>query len=107
MAIAIQGGKLVAVSTPDYPNSPPSQYAHSQLIAQALAAGSANIQGVSGATYTSLAFTRSLESALSQVPATSQPQSLNTTQSSQAALIATTATPTVASAPHRRSLEDN
>jgi hypothetical protein len=79
VAITMQGGKLIAIDTPKYPDSPPSQYARSRLIAQALAAGSANIQGVSGATYTSLAFTRSLESALTQVK--SAPQSMNSAPS--------------------------
>ena len=64
VSIDVQGGKLIGVQTPDIPNSPPSQYAQPILIQQALRAGSANIQGVSGATYTSLAFERSLESAL-------------------------------------------
>lgn len=64
VSIDVQGGKLIAVQTPDIPDSPPSQYAQPILIQQALRAGSANIQGVSGATYTSLAFERSLESAL-------------------------------------------
>jgi hypothetical protein len=51
---------------PQIPNSPPSVYAEPYLVQQALALGTANIQGVSGATYTSLAFKSSLESALSQ-----------------------------------------
>lgn len=66
VAIDVQSGKLTGVRTPDIPDSPPSQYAQPILIEQALRAGSANIQGVSGATYTSLAFERSLESALVQ-----------------------------------------
>ena len=44
---------IKAVQTPD---SPPSYYAVPQLIQQALAAQSNNIDGVSGATYTSNAF---------------------------------------------------
>ena len=64
VSIDVLNGKLVGVQTPDIPDSPPSQYAQPLLIQQALQAGSANIQGVSGATYTSLAFERSLESAL-------------------------------------------
>lgn len=65
-AIQVKDGKLIAVTMPKVPNSPPSIYAEPYLIDQALKAGSANIQGVSGATYTSLAFKSSLESALAQ-----------------------------------------
>jgi len=67
VSVVVQNGKLVSVDTPDFPDSPPSQYARPILIRQAIAAGSANIQGVSGATYSSLAFKRSLESALASV----------------------------------------
>jgi uncharacterized protein with FMN-binding domain len=42
-------------------------YAVPQLVQEAIAAGSANIQGVSGATFTSEAFTQSLSSALSKL----------------------------------------
>ncbi|HUO75848.1 MAG TPA: FMN-binding protein [Candidatus Paceibacterota bacterium] len=66
VAIDVQGGKIVDIRTPDIPNDSPSRYAQPLLIEQALRAGSANIQGVSGATYTSLAFEHSLESALVQ-----------------------------------------
>ena len=63
-AIKVKDGKVVAVTMPQLPDSPPSLYAQPYLIDQALKAGSANIQGVSGATYTSLAFKASLESAI-------------------------------------------
>ncbi len=66
VSVTTDGGKIVAVDTPDIPNSPPSRYAQPILIQQALQAGSANIQGVSGATYTSLAFQKSLENAIAQ-----------------------------------------
>jgi len=59
-------GKITAVAMPQVPNSPPSIQAKSYLISQALAAGSANIQGVSGATYVSIAFKSSLESAITK-----------------------------------------
>lgn len=65
-AIEVKGGKIVAVTMPKVPNSPPSIYAEPYLIDQALKAGSANIQGVSGATYTSIAFKSSLESAIAK-----------------------------------------
>lgn len=68
-AIKIKGGKIVAVTMPQVPNSPPSQYAAPILIDQALKAGSANIQGVSGATYTTNAFKTSLENAIAQAKA--------------------------------------
>ncbi len=66
VSITVSNKKIVDVTTPTYPDSPPSVYAQSELISQALAANSANIQGVSGATYTSLAFAKSLESAISK-----------------------------------------
>lgn len=66
VSITVSNKKIVEVSTPTYPDSPPSIYAQSELVAQALAANSSSIQGVSGATYTSLAFSRSLESAISK-----------------------------------------
>lgn len=65
-SIVVKNGKLVAVTMPTVPNSPPSQYAEAFLIDQAIKAGGANIQGVSGATYTSLAFKSSLESAIAK-----------------------------------------
>lgn len=65
-SITVKGGKIVAVAMPSVPNSPPSVYAEPYLINQALTAGDANIQGVSGATYTSLAFKSSLESAIAK-----------------------------------------
>jgi len=67
VSIEVQNKKIVAVSTPEMAYSPPSQYAAPILIAQALKAGSADIQGVSGATYTSIAFQKSLESAISKI----------------------------------------
>ncbi|MBI3634086.1 MAG: FMN-binding protein [Candidatus Yonathbacteria bacterium] len=63
-AIEVKGGKIIAVTMPKVPNSPPSIYAQPYLVNQALKAGNANIQGVSGATYTSIAFKSSLESAI-------------------------------------------
>lgn len=65
-AIQVKDGKVVAVTMPKVPNSPPSIYAEPYLVDQALKSGGANIQGVSGATYTSLAFKSSLESAIAQ-----------------------------------------
>ena len=62
--IQVQNGKIIGVSMPNVPDSSPSLYAQPILIEQALAAGSSNIQGVSGATYTSLAFQKSLENAI-------------------------------------------
>lgn len=71
VSITIQNGKIVSVDTPSYPSSPPSVGARDSLLAQAISANSANIQGVSGATITSIAFQQSLESALSQAGGTS------------------------------------
>lgn len=71
-AIKVKDGRVVAVTMPQVPNSPPSVYAEPFLVQQALALGTANIQGVSGATYTSLAFKSSLESALAQAKSQGQ-----------------------------------
>ncbi len=68
-SVTFVNGKITAVSMPQVPNSPPSVQAKPYLIAQALAAGSANIQGVSGATYASIAFKSSLENAIAQASA--------------------------------------
>ncbi len=65
-AITVKDGKIIAATMPSIPDSPPSVYAVPYLIDQAVKAGSANIQGVSGATYTSIAFKTSLESAISK-----------------------------------------
>ncbi|MBI5401080.1 MAG: FMN-binding protein [Candidatus Yonathbacteria bacterium] len=67
--ITVTNGTITAVTMPHVPNSPPSIYAEPYLISQALTSGSANIQGVSGATYTSLAFKSSLENAIAQANA--------------------------------------
>lgn len=71
-SVTVKDGKVIAATMPTVPNSPPSQYAEPYLVQQALSTGSANIQGVSGATYTSLAFKSSLESALAQAKAQGQ-----------------------------------
>lgn len=72
VAINVSNGKIISVETPDYPDSDPSIYARPYLIDQTLSAGSANIQGVSGATYTSIAFQHSLESAIASAGANLQ-----------------------------------
>lgn len=66
VSITTKNGKIENVVTPIYPSSPPSIDAHDTLISQAIQAGSANIQGVSGATVTSIAFQNSLENAIVQ-----------------------------------------
>lgn len=83
-SITVVGGKITAVSMPQTPDSPPSIYAKPYLLQQALAAGSANIQGVSGATYTSLAFKSSLESAIAQASTQGQAITPNTGTSATA-----------------------
>ncbi len=67
----ISGGKLTSVTFLQYPNdNPTSQYINSQampyLQQEALAAQSANVNGVSGASATSPAFIASLTDALNQ-----------------------------------------
>ena len=65
-SITVKDGKIIGAAMPSIPDSPPSIYAVPILIDQAVKASSANIQGVSGATYTSIAFKTSLESAISK-----------------------------------------
>lgn len=68
--IEISGGKIsdiVAVQLPTHGRSGRiSQYAEPQLHDEALTAQSASIDGVSGATYTSIAYAQSLQAALDQ-----------------------------------------
>lgn len=71
VAVTISGGKITSVALPIYPNSPghTSQVAASalpQLEQEAIAAQSANVNIVSGATQDSMAFQQSLASALAQ-----------------------------------------
>lgn len=92
-SIQVNGGQIVAVTMPKVPNSPPSKYAQSYLIEQAMTAGSANIQGVSGATYTSLAFKQSLESAI--IAAQAKLGTLSPSSASSPAVPGTTVAPSV------------
>jgi uncharacterized protein with FMN-binding domain len=67
--IAVKAGKLSAVTAVEYPTGTPRDYqintfAIPQLNAEALAAGSAKIDTVSGATYTSGGYVGSLQNAL-------------------------------------------
>lgn len=68
-SVTFTNGKVTAVDMPQVPNSPPSVEAKPFLISQALSSGGANIQGVSGATYASIAFKSSLESAIAKASA--------------------------------------
>ena len=74
--VQVKNGEIVAITMPQVPDSPPSIYAEPFLIDQAMKAGSANIQGVSGATYTSIAFKSSLESALSRARVDLSPKAI-------------------------------
>lgn len=70
----ISGGKLSSVQFLQYPNdNPTSQSINSQAIPylqqEAIQAQSANVDAISGATYTSEAFTQSLSQALSSAKA--------------------------------------
>ena len=105
-SISVANGKITGVTMPQVPDSPPSQYAQSYLVAQALAAGSANIQGVSGATYTSIAFKSSLESAIALANSTATTNGESSVASSPSA-ITPVATPTsVPRRYHRDSWDD-
>ncbi|HEX4288914.1 MAG TPA: FMN-binding protein [Trebonia sp.] len=67
--VTVTAGKLTAVSAVEYPTETPRDYqinafAIPQLNAEAMAAGSAKIDTVSGATYTSGGYVGSLQNAL-------------------------------------------
>ena len=67
--ITVAGGKVTAATAVEYPLGTPrdqqiNSYAIPQLNAEAVAAGSAHIDAVSGATYTSQGYIGSLQSAL-------------------------------------------
>jgi len=71
IAATIDNGQLTSVQLLQLPSGDPhsasiSQYSGPMLVEQALAAQSANVDGVSGATYTSDGFRRSLQSALTE-----------------------------------------
>lgn len=77
-SITVANGKITGVTMPQVPNSPPSIEAEPILISQALSAGNANIQGVSGATVVSNAFRSSLESAIAKANAQAVTQGAST-----------------------------
>ena len=67
--VTVKAGKVTAVSAVEYPQDTPRDYeinsfAIPQLNSEALAAGSAKIDAVSGATYTSQGYLGSLQTAL-------------------------------------------
>jgi len=69
VTITVKGGKITAVSVPVYPNGTMrdmqiNSFALPQLVQETVAANSASIDGVSGATYTSQGYVSSLQSAL-------------------------------------------
>ncbi|MEW2270631.1 FMN-binding protein [Streptomyces griseofuscus] len=70
--VTVKGGRLTEVTAIQYPTENPrdqeiNSYALPQLRREALAAQSARIDMVSGATYTSTGYQQSLQSALDQV----------------------------------------
>lgn len=71
VSAAISGGKITTVNFLQYPNSHSTSVAINQqampyLQQEAISAQSANVQIISGATYTSQAFSQSLSAALTQ-----------------------------------------
>ena len=69
--VTVEGGKVTAVTALSYPQNDPkssqiSAVAIPSLEQQAMSAQSAQVDGVSGASYTSAAFAESLQSALTQ-----------------------------------------
>ncbi|HTR91527.1 MAG TPA: FMN-binding protein [Trebonia sp.] len=69
--ITVKGGKITAVTATEYPQESPrdyqiNSYAIPALNQETLAASSANIDSISGATYTSQGYIGSLQSAIDQ-----------------------------------------
>jgi uncharacterized protein with FMN-binding domain len=69
VTITVKSGKITAVNVPTYPNGTGrdqeiNSYALPQLVQETVSANSAQIDGVSGATYTSQGYVSSLQSAL-------------------------------------------
>ena len=74
MQITVSGGRIADVSVPEYPDSERrdqeiNAQAIPQLVAETKAAQSAQIDMVSGATFTSNGYAQSLQSALDQAKA--------------------------------------
>jgi uncharacterized protein with FMN-binding domain len=72
--VTVKDGKVTAVTATEYPEETPrdyqiNSYAIPQLNSEAVAAGSANIDSVSGATYTSQGYVGSLQNALDKLKA--------------------------------------
>jgi uncharacterized protein with FMN-binding domain len=70
--VTVKDGKVTAVTATEYPEDTPRDYqinsfAIPQLNSEAVAAGSASIDSVSGATYTSQGYIGSLQNALDQL----------------------------------------
>jgi uncharacterized protein with FMN-binding domain len=69
VTITVKSGKITAVNVPTYPNGTGrdmeiNSYALPQLVQETLSANSAQVDGVSGATYTSQGYVSSLQSAI-------------------------------------------
>jgi len=69
VTITVKGGKITAVNVPEYPDGTPrddqiNSFALPELIQETVAANSARIDSVSGATYTTQGYLSSLQSAL-------------------------------------------
>ena len=72
--VTVKDGKVTAVTATEYPEESPRDYqinafAIPQLNSEAVAAGSASIDSVSGATYTSQGYIGSLQNALDKLKA--------------------------------------
>lgn len=72
VTITVKGGKITTVNVPVYPNGTMrdvqiNSFALPELVQETVAANSASIDGVSGATYTSQGYVSSLQSALDKV----------------------------------------
>jgi uncharacterized protein with FMN-binding domain len=69
--ITVSGGSITDVTVPDYPNGNGrdrqiNEYALPQLVSETVSAQSADIDMISGATYTSQGYLQSLQSAIDQ-----------------------------------------
>lgn len=100
--ITVDGGKITAISTPVTLSGRNAQYANyavPTLTSRALAAQSANIQGVSGASYVSSAWKQSLASAIAKAGTALTGGSTTNTAPAPTTTVAPAPAKTVAPAP--------
>ncbi|MCX4903435.1 FMN-binding protein [Streptomyces sp. NBC_00878] len=93
--VTFDGDKISSVRMLQQPNHPQTKAAVPKLIAETLAAQSADIDAVSGATITSEGYVESLQAAIDAKPASSSSSSSSSSPSASAAASQVVAGPTV------------